>query len=547
MSGTNGRIAPVQRGYVVHGVRIALGAPNSESMERLVELLPPGLEQCEPLEVDPQFVLIDVAEGSWRYVGPAGRSPIYNDLALVTAMLDAQMRRWVADNAPERVFVHAGVVAYRGRAIVIPGTSFSGKTSLVVELVRAGAEYYSDEYAIIDDEGLVHPYARPLSVRQPGTQAPGRMPAGNLGGATGSKAIPVGVILRTAYRPGATFHPERRSAGQGMLSLLANTSHASRSPRRAMAAVQQAAATALVVEGDRGDAAAAAEALLKLAAEAIADGDGLRQAPARLPRSKAVGPWDVGFEVYGARARVAVPEPDLVATIVEGFPRHSVQREPASGDAEFALVPTPGGGYMVLEDGIVRAPSQEIEKALASLRYELFYFATHHARDHLVISAATVAHHGRAIVLPGAPKSGKSVLLAALLRAGAEYYADDWTVFDPDGHVVPFATSFRLDRRKVWAADFGAATGEVPIPVGLIARVPYVHDTMWAVQDLPPKEGVSLLVHHAYGLDDPVAAMRIAERATSGARVLDGQRNDPDAAAAALLGLAAEVPTGSLS
>ena len=39
----------------------------------------------------------------------------------------------------------------RGRAIVIPGRTFSGKSTLVAELVRAGATYYSDEYAVEDE------------------------------------------------------------------------------------------------------------------------------------------------------------------------------------------------------------------------------------------------------------------------------------------------------------------------------------------------------------------------------------------------------------
>ena len=32
-------------------------------------------------------------------------------------------------------------------------------------LVRAGAEYYSDEFAPLDAGGLVHPFAKPLSIR----------------------------------------------------------------------------------------------------------------------------------------------------------------------------------------------------------------------------------------------------------------------------------------------------------------------------------------------------------------------------------------------
>ena len=74
----------------------------------------------------------------------------------------------VANYAPDRVFVHAGVVGWKGRALVLPGTSFAGKTTLVAELVRAGATYYSDEYAVVDEQGRVHPYPRDLQMRDAG-------------------------------------------------------------------------------------------------------------------------------------------------------------------------------------------------------------------------------------------------------------------------------------------------------------------------------------------------------------------------------------------
>ena len=35
----------------------------------------------------------------------------------------------------------------------------------MAELLRAGAVYYSDEYAVVDPWGRVHPFAKPLSIR----------------------------------------------------------------------------------------------------------------------------------------------------------------------------------------------------------------------------------------------------------------------------------------------------------------------------------------------------------------------------------------------
>ena len=146
-------------------------------------------------------------------------------------------------------------------AILIPGPSFSGKTTLVAALVRAGAAYYSDEYAVLDERGLVHPYPKPLSIRDGGLHGTDHEVA-SLGGKAGTDPLRVAVIAVTSYRPGARWEPERQSPGTGAMALLANTVPARDRPAQALAAVRQAAASAVVLEGERGGAAEAAAGLL---------------------------------------------------------------------------------------------------------------------------------------------------------------------------------------------------------------------------------------------------------------------------------------------
>ena len=264
--------ATLKRGFEISGVRVAVGASDQDILDRLVALLPTGATPCDPETVERHFTLLTVGEGLWQYVMENGRSPIFPDLALVIPMLDHELRRYVASSAPDRVFVHAGAVAYRGRAIVIPGLTFSGKTMLVAALARAGAVYYSDEYAILDERGLVHPYARPLSLRQPDSQPVTRHTVESLGGSAGEEPVPVGLIAATRYRPGATFSPEPRTAGQGMLTLLAHSMPVRDRPSETLAAVRRAASSALVLEGDRGEADTAAYSLLEIAADAFPNG-----------------------------------------------------------------------------------------------------------------------------------------------------------------------------------------------------------------------------------------------------------------------------------
>ncbi len=95
----------------------------------------------------------------------------------------------VAEYAPEFVFVHAGVVAWQGRALLLPGVSHAGKSTLVAELVRAGATYYSDEFALLDSHGRVHPFARDLRIRRPGKPDQTSVPVTHLKGRAGTQAL----------------------------------------------------------------------------------------------------------------------------------------------------------------------------------------------------------------------------------------------------------------------------------------------------------------------------------------------------------------------
>ena len=83
----------------------------------------------------------------------------------------------------------------------------SGKSALVAELVRAGATYYSDEYAIFDSLGRVHPYPKPLSLRGEPDGRAERHPIEGWGGRRGTKPLRVGLVVNTVYKPGARWRP----------------------------------------------------------------------------------------------------------------------------------------------------------------------------------------------------------------------------------------------------------------------------------------------------------------------------------------------------
>jgi hypothetical protein len=146
------------------------------------------------------------------------------------------------------------VVGWRGRAMVIPGRSFSGKSCLVAALVRAGASYFSDEYAVIDEQGLAHPYPKPLSIRGVDGEPTRKTPVEALGGRAAVDPLPVGLVVLTVYRTEARWSPVRLTSGQAVLALLENTVLARYRPGVALNTLQRVASGALALRGERGEA-----------------------------------------------------------------------------------------------------------------------------------------------------------------------------------------------------------------------------------------------------------------------------------------------------
>jgi len=180
----------------------------------------------------------------------------------VASALAAHAERFVAEHTPDYLFVHAGVVGWEGRAIVMPGSSFAGKTTLVQAWLEAGATYYSDEFAVFDRLGRVHPFARALEIRDDSRPLTGRVPAAALGAETGTTPLRVGLVLVTSYRTGARWRPRRVTAAPTLLALMRHTVAARGSPEHSMPILKAAASSGIAFSGPRGEARGLVSAVL---------------------------------------------------------------------------------------------------------------------------------------------------------------------------------------------------------------------------------------------------------------------------------------------
>lgn len=247
--------------FEAFGLTMWVGANRAEAFELLPTVLPPGCKPCGD-EVEHRLAILGDERGTYAVDLGTGSFAVEGvSLDVAIEALDSVVRQRISFYAPDRTFVHAGVVAHGGSALLVPGASFSGKTSLVAALVRAGAVYYSDEFAPIDDDGLVHPYAKPLSLRGANQLQTNHL-VETLGGVAGEEPVPVGAVVAASYRPGAEWQPKRLTEGEGALAILAHTVPARERPEQSLRAIKRAVEGATLLEGERGEADEIAPLLL---------------------------------------------------------------------------------------------------------------------------------------------------------------------------------------------------------------------------------------------------------------------------------------------
>jgi hypothetical protein len=179
------------------------------------------------------------------YVGVArlARSLVLDE---VLAALETDIAGAVATGARRRVFVHAAVVGWHGRALVMLGTPAEERTRLVDALVRAGARYYADRYAVLDARGRVHPFATSRRSHDVGRQP-----------------LPVGVIAVITKGSGARWRPRALTQGQAVLAMLEHAVSGAARPAFTLRVADAAVASAhALLRGRLGDESDVATSLL---------------------------------------------------------------------------------------------------------------------------------------------------------------------------------------------------------------------------------------------------------------------------------------------
>jgi hypothetical protein len=256
-----GVTAPAAICFEAYGVPVELRAHDAELLDSLLRVVPPGASMSAAAGPE---ILYSLCPDEDQYAISRGVRRIAQgaNLEELLDLLESELHFQVAVAARTRLFVHAGVVAWNGGAIVLPGRTHAGKSSLVAALVRAGATYYSDEYAVLDDDGSVHPFARALGMRDAAGRTH-RVDPRTIGG-VGDAPLPVTRVIATRHVAGGEWRAVPMSPGETVLALFDNTLAARSRPADALRILSAVARRAYGFRGERGDADAAVEQILTL-------------------------------------------------------------------------------------------------------------------------------------------------------------------------------------------------------------------------------------------------------------------------------------------
>lgn len=157
--------APWRAGLVVapFGKTIGVRTNDPTVVERLgtLLLLPPWADAPVPT-VQALLSFWHGAPPSWRgrrnyHLLAEHHKTVVRSLDVEEALRELRRRFQVqvALTAPPRLhFVHAGVVEWRGQALILPARQRAGKSHLVAALVERGAGFVSDTFAVVGSDGL---------------------------------------------------------------------------------------------------------------------------------------------------------------------------------------------------------------------------------------------------------------------------------------------------------------------------------------------------------------------------------------------------------
>lgn len=169
---------------------------------------------------------------------------------------------FAAEHLSERVAVHAAVLVADQGAIVLPGLTHSGKSTLARSARHRGLRVLGDEYALVDvASGTIQGWPRPLRHRTPAGVERTALDETEQASAFSDHPVRLVAALTYSSDPPA-IEPASRS--EMVMQVLLNTVCAQTRPEASFRAAMAMTAKALLLAGRRGESEPTLDLLLEL-------------------------------------------------------------------------------------------------------------------------------------------------------------------------------------------------------------------------------------------------------------------------------------------
>jgi hypothetical protein len=154
--------------------------------------------------------------------------------ALQIAVYDS-FERLASTTSRTFAFLHAGAVEIAGQAVLFPGASHAGKSTLVAALLKEGGRYLSDDMVAIDRRLRAHRFATDLGLRPLSGGLPRRTSMRDLGARAAERPVPVALIWSGTYNA-QTIRPsfKRRRGLEAFAALVPHSPGLRTQPRVAL-------------------------------------------------------------------------------------------------------------------------------------------------------------------------------------------------------------------------------------------------------------------------------------------------------------------------
>jgi hypothetical protein len=148
--------------------------------------------------------------------------------------------------------------------------------------------------------------------------------------------------------------------------------------------------------------------------------------------------------LFGVSVRISTPTPEAHRRLRFCYSAMAGLPAALEGAIEARIDPD-GSGFTIRVPGRTDGTAPDVSGAIRIMNHELLHAAMLRASHLFYVHAGVVAASGRAVILPGLSRAGKSTLVLALLDLGTDLLSDELLVFDPQSsRVLAFPRAIKI-------------------------------------------------------------------------------------------------------